>query len=420
MKKLVHFLRSDQAAIAPIVALLMPVLLGFAALGVDASYWMLEKRDLQTAADAAALAGAYELANGNSEAEAEDHARTEANNNGYTGAGGDFDVLFTEDDDGNDLVRVNISEEVSSYFSKIFMDDSVVAGTTAVAQVDAGSGPYCILSLDPDADSAIATSGSVEIDASGCGVAVNSDSDTALYLNGNVFVNVGDVHIVGSYDVVGGSADFSYASMRTSGSATADPYADFEMESTPAACDHTNYSTSHDATLNPGVYCGGIRVTGNNTITLNPGTYYIDGGNFNISGGGSITGDGVTIVLTNSGLQHGGSYGNFSVSGNKTVELHAPDSGYYAGMVVYQDRNAPESHSGNTLTGTAGITLDGVAYMPTRSFDFGGDGAVDGSGTCSKIIAATVTFHGNPTFGSDCSGATAGRSIGARRVALVE
>lgn len=411
---------ATAGTIAPTVALLFPVLLGFAGLGMDAGYWMMQKRDLQTATDAAALAAGYDIANSLLEGEAESTALEEAIDNGYVdGAGGSFDVIFSEDGDGNRLVRVNITQEVSSFFSTMFLDHAVAAGTTAQARVNDSSSPYCILSLSPDEDQAISTSGSVTINASGCGITANSNSDTAIYLNGSVLVNVSDVHMVGNYDVVG-SAEFNYNSMRTHGTATNDPYADFEMEEEPVACDYNSLHISSDATLNPGVYCGGLTITGNNDIVLNPGTYIMDGGDFDVSGGGSITGEDVTIVLTNSGLKAGGKYGNFEVSGSKTVELHAPTSGYYEGMVIYQDSNAPPSVQGNVLTGTSAITLDGVAYMPTRSFDFGGNGGVDSANSCSKIIALTVQFHGTPDFGSNCVGGGPGRTIGAPSVELIE
>ena len=42
------------------------------------------------------------------------------------------------------------------------------------------------------------------------------------------------------------------------------------------------------ATLDPGVYCGGIAVSGGANVTFNPGTYIINGGGFVISGGSTV------------------------------------------------------------------------------------------------------------------------------------
>ena len=56
-----------------------------------------------------------------------------------------------------------------------------------------------------------------------------------------------------------------------------------------------------DETLNPGVYCGGIKVTGNAKVTFNPGLYVLRGGEFEAGGSSELSGDGVTFFLTNQG-----------------------------------------------------------------------------------------------------------------------
>lgn len=54
----------DEGAVAVIVAIMLVLLFGFAALAVDLGLWMTAKRQLQSAADSAALAGCRELADG--------------------------------------------------------------------------------------------------------------------------------------------------------------------------------------------------------------------------------------------------------------------------------------------------------------------------------------------------------------------
>jgi len=56
-----RFRQEDEGVVAVLVALLMVVLIGFAALVVDAGYLFVDRTQLQKAADAAALAGAYDL-----------------------------------------------------------------------------------------------------------------------------------------------------------------------------------------------------------------------------------------------------------------------------------------------------------------------------------------------------------------------
>lgn len=52
------YLGDTRGAILPIAAILFPIIIGMVALGVDAGSWLITKRNLQNAADAAVLAAA--------------------------------------------------------------------------------------------------------------------------------------------------------------------------------------------------------------------------------------------------------------------------------------------------------------------------------------------------------------------------
>jgi len=67
-----RFARDESGAVAVIFAIVFLVVVGVGALAVDVGYWYTCKRQLQSAADAAALAGCNALAHGASQAEAED------------------------------------------------------------------------------------------------------------------------------------------------------------------------------------------------------------------------------------------------------------------------------------------------------------------------------------------------------------
>lgn len=411
------YISSDSGAILPIAALAFPLLLGVAGLGVDAGNWMMQKRTLQTAADAAAIAGGWELANEGTDTDVEYAALKEAELNGYDPAlaGASLNITVTETADGVPNVQVDIVQSVDVWFSSIFLDNDIMAATTATSEIEEPDSTFCILSLDQEMSRAISVSGNVTIDSPNCGIANNSSADDALYLNGSVIVGIGQVKITGDYEIVGGSVEFNYSSLRTNASRTNDPYEDLEVPEFNGCTNGqmnsgtTRVNSSGTVTLDPGTFCGGISVTGTNDIVLNPGVYIMDGGDFSVSGGGSISGDGVTIILTNSGGDSYGSYGNLDISGNKEVYLSAPDEGEeWAGIVAYQDRNAPEGGSSgyNKITGTSGVEIDGAVYMPSRRLDYGGDAVVDSpnGSPCSQVIAKQVVLHGNPTLGNDCDG----------------
>lgn len=386
---------------------------GFVALGVDLSQWMTQKRSLQTAADAAALAGAYELANERSSDDAIAAALQEAQNNGYdpsaSSASIDTDIDLNGNGTGLATVQVTIRTAATGWFSGLLSDSAVITGVTATAEerLD-GDGQYCMLAL-ATTGTAITTSGTVTVDANGCGVAANSDSSAALAMNGNVTVNVGAVNLTGDYDT-SGNVNFNYESIKTNtGQHTADPYADFVPDAAPSTCTAGQQaagptSVSGTTTLNPGVYCGGISLSGNGTVTLNPGVYYIDGGSFSSSGNGSLVGDDVTLIFTNSGGSSYGTYGSMNFTGGRNVNLAAPTTGTQAGIVIYQDRLSP-STCVSRVYGNGAIQLDGTVYAPTCAFRFGGTSAVTSSDdVCTSIVSSTIVYHGTPTIGTNCEG----------------
>ena len=65
------FARNKPGSVMLMSGLMMPVLIGFAGLGLDVTIWYLAKRQIQTAADAGAIAGAHTLAKGGSKGAAQ-------------------------------------------------------------------------------------------------------------------------------------------------------------------------------------------------------------------------------------------------------------------------------------------------------------------------------------------------------------
>src|SRR5215831_2865568 len=64
LSRLGDFWRERAGGVAVIYAVVLPGMLGMVGLGVEAGEWYIDKRALQTQADAAALAGAWERAYG--------------------------------------------------------------------------------------------------------------------------------------------------------------------------------------------------------------------------------------------------------------------------------------------------------------------------------------------------------------------
>jgi Flp pilus assembly protein TadG len=427
VNKLYSYLKDQTGTVIAMAAIMTPLILSMTGIGLDISSWMMAKRNLQTAADAAAMAAAWEVANGYTDT-AEQVAIQEALRNGYAPAdGGSLSITITEGDDGT-TIAVSVAQNAPTMFSQMFISDVQIGGN-ASALVQAGeAGNYCMLSLETTAANAFVVNGTVDIDASGCGIAVNSSGEPALNANGAAGeVNIGDIQVVGTQD----DADLlSPTSITESADPIEDPYADLaipafdectedEMNAGPVV-GGAAASALLDAS-GVAVLCGGFDTANNSVGTLDPGVYIVDGGDFATGNNSTLAAEGVTIILTNSG---GEDYGDNAakININGSIDIVAPladalddDWEAFEGIAFYADRNLEEGNgnSCHSVTGTGAIEIDGALYSPSVCLDYGGGSDLADGGGCSRIIARTIRLHGNPDIASACEGSAAANIIGA-------
>ena len=94
-----------------------------------------------------------------------------------------------------------------------------------------------------------------------------------------------------------------------------------------------------------------------------------------------MSGTGVTIYLQNGGV---------NMTGGATVNLSAPTSGTYQGILFYQARgNITES----TLVGGTTQLMNGVLYFPSARLNYTGGSTVNA--TATTIVADTLNMVGN-------------------------
>jgi hypothetical protein len=181
-----------------------------------------------------------------------------------------------------------------------------------------------------------------------------------------------------------------------------------------SGCNASNTSIQNQTkTISPGVYCNGITVGNASNVTMSPGTYIVDRGSFDIQGGSTVTGSGVTVVLTSS---TGTGYASVDIANGTTVNLTAPSSGPLAGIAMFGDRNAPSSTS-VVLAGGATENINGAMYFPSETVNFS-NGTTNG-GSCTQLIAYKLSFSGGTDFNLNCS-SYGTSSIGGGPTTLVE
>ena len=91
-RSLAHFLRDKSGVSAVLIALMMPVLVGFVGLGIDAGMWYSRTREMQTVADSAAISAALTLLASHDENAAIEMGRSDAVRSGFEDSDGAIDV----------------------------------------------------------------------------------------------------------------------------------------------------------------------------------------------------------------------------------------------------------------------------------------------------------------------------------------
>ena len=386
----------------------MIMLLAFVGLAVDVGYLQFQKRRVQSAADAAAQGGAWEIRNHQSDQSIIDAARHDSSLNGFTHGSDGVTVTVNHPPTSGyystqtNAVEVIVSQTAPTYFMKILGFNSAPVSARAVAR--ATSSPNCVYVLDSAASGALMATGNGTA-AVQCGIVVDSTSSTAVQANGNGCITATAITVVGSYS--SNSNGCGLQPTPTAGSSYVSDPLSYLTAPTVGACNYTNYAVSLGVVyLSPGVYCGGITVSGAATVVyFSPGTYILNGGGLNVSGQANLIGTGVTFYNTGDASH---AYAPVSLTGGSITALSAPTTGDYAAILFFQDRSIT-STSVNTIAGGTATIYDGAFYFPTTPVRYSGNSLQNGGYTL--IVADTLTFAGLAALSSDYSTLPGGSPI---------
>jgi len=398
-----HAARSGFILVTMIVSL--TVLLAFLGLAIDVGYEQYTKVRMQTAADAAALGGARELAASGS-SNLVSAAQGDAATNGFTNGQSHVTVAVNNppstgySTSDSTAVEVLIYQKVPTFFMQVLGFSSGSIRARAVAHVGGGGGGACFYTLDPSMPSAFSVSNGVNVSSS-CGIIVNSNSATALTATGGAHLSAPSISVVGNYTISNGA---TISPAPTHGAtAASNPFSTLQTP-TVGACTYTSYSVPYGTvTLNPGTYCNGLNIGGGATVTMNPGTYIMKGGGLHFAGGSHVTGSGVMIYDTYGG---GYSYQPIIFDNGTSETLTAPTTGTYAGILLFQDPTVVGGGASSFAGGTS-ANLTGTLYFPTTALSFS-NGA---SAAYTIIVADSVNFTGGVTLKNDYSSLPGGSPI---------
>jgi hypothetical protein len=414
--------RVRRGAVIVYAALCLTILTGLAALTIDIGIKHDRLRHVRAAVDASALAGAADLFKywrANQGADPNNTARNAvlsiAEANGYKhGANGVTVDISIPPISGQSIgkagyVEVVITKQDRRYFSGIFGSDPLVTKSRAVARGTYSEVSDGIIVLDPSAKDSLNAHGGGNILIRGAPVVVDSNHTEAAITNGSVNSKVcaKQFRITGGYTQTGGSyfadeAGNLPAPILVGTRPEPDPLAYLpapQIGNLPVGTItwKNQQGGGKTYTLTPGVHYGGLTFSGQDSVIMQPGIYYLSNCGFSMSGQGSLVADQVMIYND----PNNGNSANISITGSGVVRMSPPQNGTYMGVLVFQRRTADTTV---VVSGSGQYQVSGTFYAANALVKISGNGdsyigsqyisrLLDLGGTGALTIDYTASVH---------------------------
>jgi Flp pilus assembly protein TadG len=433
-------------------ALLLPVLVGMVGLVIDGGLMLAAYREAQNAADAAAIAAAYDMMLGKTSATASTTAQTyvtDSSHNNLANATVTVHIPPTVTSyaayKNSNYAEVIVNYPITTNFMQVLPGFSKNQSVTAraVAGYEAIAGGEGVMALSPSGQG-LSLGGNAVVKVNGPAW-VNSNSTNAIGFNNSknqLWASV--VQMVESTSQPGQVYNYTTGQPMNAnlGQLPEPDYLAYLPTPTTANGVVNTVQTvpKNGGTLQPGIYQGGISLSGGGTYTMQPGIYVMKGGGFSVNGSLTLTGSGVMIYNTGNDYTastgspdntdpidllnqsqpsgSGDGFGSFSL--NTSITLTPINSATYTypssaisafnGMVFYQRR---ANTQGVSMTGSGGSSsISGTMYGKWANLNYSGNGS-----TNAQFVFNTINLTGNGTV----TISTVGHSVGsAPQVFLVE
>ncbi len=374
-------LKTEKGQAIIFIAIAIVGLVGFTALSIDGGLAFSDRRHAQNAADTAAMAAALSKLRGE---DFNNTALTIAAANGYDNDGTSNIITITTanspngecPDTGTDIT-VEITSHVPTTFAPVLgvseLTNNVMAASRACDIHTVGGSPLSngnsVFATKSDENcsgnhASIRVSGSAQLQIWGGNIGAASTNGACLSFKG------GDVQLKkeesgpACSDIVTAASSGGTFNHVNGEDECGNKYYNQTFDPLPGdlgiTC--TGTATKSGSSMSPGNYTGTFPPNG--VSTLSPGTYCIDG-DFKVQTG-SLTGNGVTIVMNTGGIHW---------TGNTEVNLSAPTNGDYAGLVIY----APPSNNSNDmiLNGSGDFRVTGTVLAQNSDCNYSGDGKIE-------------------------------------------
>jgi Flp pilus assembly protein TadG len=441
LSQIARVIREENGQTVVLMGVIMGLLMtAFVALAIDVGVLYHAKRQVQTAADAAAITAAAQYSKNDVtgtalQADALAAAEMQSGINSATVIVPSPVVSTTNKD-----VIVTVNQPTTTFFLGSFIPSLRTINVTATAEarltVPVSSGNSCDYG-----NSVVVSGGGTLASSPDCGISAGGTPATGspagtITVSGSGEIDACSVNATSTIGTSGGSGSIILQSTSGMNCATStspnmasipDPLVNtvpnpmaagtgFSASDCTAVAPPNNGGSSY--TLGPGITSAAsagtttyaptmnltvsgqpvsavcypsITIGNNDTTTLNPGLYIINGGTLTLGGGDNITASGVTFYLT------AGATLEFANNVNGT--LSAPTTGPYANMLFYGDSTVT---SQALFAGGASGGFVGSIYFPAAPLTFNNDvdininGFVDSGGVLTLAGSGRVNNTYDP------------------------
>ena len=439
-----RFAACTRGGIGLMTAILAPILIGIAGLGVELGYWQAVKNSMQGAADGAAISAGIAYRNG--ESDWANQGCAVAAQNGWSGTcntnnactpGTTAQVCVNmppvngQYTNTTNSLEVVVSRSQSSAFAWAVGYGSNT-GIEAHAVMSGLPVKLCLLTL-ATTGTGIQCNGCPSVNLNGC----NVQSDSSATCNGHN-LNAGIGAAVGT--------DSGCGNTQISGAApVADPYSGYASNIPANTCSsYPQEPTKHNPTPLPSsnqwtgtetvsssgtIICGDLQLIGNTTVSTPAagGILVIENGQLDLNGFTLNVASGSSLTVIFSGTNGGGyihAPTDNSTGGTGVLNINAPTSGNWSGVAIYQD---PSLTAGVNIASAGNAPtweISGLVYVPHSNVAFSGAVSKSSNGaSCFVLVANTVQLNGTgDIFQNDTQCATAGLNQveGAKKLQIVE
>ena len=392
-------LRSDEAGSTVVIfAVMLTVLVGVSGMAIDYAQMINTQSKLQSVADASATAAAREMQLANADAN-----KVTAVAQGYATSALANVTVQTNVDMKAGVVGVTVNSTFVPTLSKLMGQGNSLITANAIAKASGGL-PLCLIGLDTKAKGTVHLEKMAKLNAPGCLIYSNSKDPTGLESGDNAVLSAGMICSAGG------------AGKSTKANYTPDPLTDCPQLPDPLASRATpsDYTCKYNnviidgltQTLQPGVYCGGLKITNGAKVTLAAGVFIFRDGPFKVEKASVLSGTDVGIFLKGAGA-------NLTFDKNTTITLSAPKDGIMAGLLIFDDPSgvaapadppAPLQPGGKTAPREHKIlsdnarTLLGTIYMPQGRLIIDANKPIADQSAYTVIVVKQIDLHEGPNL----------------------